>query len=125
MNAGNKPFKQCARCGKTWVTCSDFLADPDLTLLAYQVSFEELEAGIFIFEHSCKASLSVFAGNFFHLYDGPIFEERATGTDACPGYCLKRSNFERCPARCECAYVREVLQIIKAWPKEKRNKAAA
>jgi hypothetical protein len=111
------PFKQCTRCGSTWTDCTDFLSDPAVILRAYQVSFEELEAGIFLFEHSCKASLSIVAGDFSHLYEGPVFEERATGTDECPGYCLKRSNFERCPVRCECAYIREVLQIIKIWPK--------
>lgn len=117
MTAGAIPFKQCTRCRKIWVDCFDFLSDPAVILRAYQVSFEELEEGIFLFEHSCKTSLSIVAGDFSHLYDGPIFEERATGTDECPGYCLKMSNFERCPVRCECAYIREVLQRIKFWPK--------
>jgi hypothetical protein len=117
MTAETTPFKQCTRCGKTWVDCADFLSDPAVTLRAYQVSFEELEAGIFLFEHSCKASLSIAAGDFCHLYDGPVFEERAFETDECPGYCLKSTNFDRCPVRCECAYIREVLQTIKIWPK--------
>ena len=125
MTDGHIPFKQCTRCGETWLSCTGFLSDPSLTLIAYQVSFAELEAGILLFEHSCKASLSIFAGEFSHLYGGPVFESRAVGTDECPGYCLKRSNFERCPARCECAYIREVLQIIQSWPKEKRDQAAA
>lgn len=114
---GEIVFKQCFRCKQTWKNFSDFLADPAVKLKAYQVSFEELESGLFLFEHSCKTTLAVPAGDFIHLYDGPIFQESAVGTPECPEYCLRPKNLSRCPVKCDCAYVREVVQIIRHWPK--------
>ena len=105
-------FKQCGMCEKVWRNYHDFLSDPYVSLVGYQVAFEEeLEAGLFLFNHSCHNTLAIPAGAFTHFYDGPIFKVRATGTDKC--------QLQPCPAECECAYVREVLQIIKKWPKEK------
>jgi hypothetical protein len=46
-----------------------------------------------------------------------MVEERKTGTEECPGYCLHQDELQPCPARCECAYVREIIQIIRNWPK--------
>ena len=57
---------------------------------------------------------------FQDLYSGEIFVERATGSAQCPGHCLHQDNLLPCPARCECAYVREVMQIIRQWPKAGR-----
>lgn len=111
-------FKQCGMCQKAWRNYHEFLSDPYVSLVGYQVSFEELEAGLLLFNHSCNNTLAIVADAFTHLYDTPIFKERATGTDKCPGHCLKENELRPCPAKCECAYVREVLQIIKNWPKE-------
>ena len=35
----------------------------------------------------------------------------------CPSYCLPEEGLRSCPARCECACVRETLRIITDWPK--------
>ena len=110
-------FKLCNHCQKTWRNYHEFLSDPQIKLLGYQVSFEELEAGLFLFNHSCNNTVVLPAEIFTHLYDGPIFTERATGTDECPGYCLNKNELRPCPAQCECTYVREVLQIVNNWPK--------
>jgi hypothetical protein len=41
------------------------------------------------FNHTpCLTTLAIKASEFTDLYDGPIFTERATGTESCPGYCL-------------------------------------
>ncbi len=111
-------FKQCKMCEETWRNYHDFLSDPYISLAGYQVNFEALEAGFFLFNHSCHNTLAIPAEAFTHLYDGPIFKERATGSDKCPGYCLDKCQLQPCAAECECAYVREVLQIVKKWPKE-------
>jgi hypothetical protein len=58
---------------------------------------------------------------FRHLYDGPVYAERATGTADCPEYCLYVAELGACLAKCECAYVREILQIVRQWPKAGRS----
>ena len=110
-------FKHCNQCKKTWDNYEEFLSDPNVQLIGYQVAFEELEAGLFLFNHSCTNTMALEAREFRHLYDGPIFKERATGTERCPEYCLHRFELDSCPIQCECAYVREVLQIVRGWPK--------
>ena len=111
------PFRTCPVCNKVWETRNDFLDDPDIELSGYQVHFKDLTEGLFLFNHSCKNTLALKAGLFADLYDGPIFEEQLTGTEDCPEYCLKKHELRPCPNKCECAYVREIMQLIMAWPK--------
>ena len=110
-------FKRCPNCGFEWSSRDDFLSDPRLRVIGYQVNFQSLDAGIFLFNHKCNGTLAIPLEQFKDLYDGPIFTERATGSDDCPGFCLYEDRLEPCPARCECAYVREILQIVREWPK--------
>jgi hypothetical protein len=124
MNAYNEskdddlPFKKCHKCWFVWSTREAFLEDPDLTIIGYQVHFQELTAGLFLFNHSCGTTLAVEAGRFQDLYAGPIFDDNLAGTADCPEYCLRKNNLQPCPAKCEFAYVREIIQIIKKWPKK-------
>lgn len=107
-------------CRKTWGDRADFLGDPQLRLVGYQACFEVLEFGLILFTHhapNCGTTLSRDVGSLLDLYDGPVYEERRTGAEDCPGYCLQRDNLEPCPARCACAAIREVVQILKVWPK--------
>jgi hypothetical protein len=55
--------------------------------------------------------------DFADLQAGPIFREKKKGTGECPGYCLHECNLSRCPAKCECAWVRDVLHRLSRWPK--------
>ena len=110
-------FKRCSKCQTEWASREDFLRDPDLVIIGYQVSFDDLNEGLFYFNHSCKTTLAIYAREFVDLYQGPIFSIRATGTEDCPGHCLHKSVLKPCPAKCECAFVREVIQIIRHWPK--------
>ena len=116
MNA-NECFKDCTICGNCWQSREAFLSDPDLTYLGYQAHFEALTAGLLFFNHDCKTTLALEVSQFRDLYDGPVFSERQTGTDECPGHCLYRESIDPCPAQCECAFVRELIQIIVCWPK--------
>jgi hypothetical protein len=88
-----------------------------LRLIGYQVHFEELAAGLFLFDHSCGTSLAIEAKQFQDLYSGPIFTERLTGTEECEGRCLHENDLGPCRAKCECAYVRGVVQVILNWRK--------
>jgi hypothetical protein len=110
-------FKRCPKCGVEWPTREAFLSDYSLETIGYQVSFEDLVEGIFLFQHSCGTSLGIAAGEFRSLYDGEVFQERATGTDKCPGFCLRIDELRACPAQCECAFVREILQSVLDWTK--------
>ena len=83
------------------------------------MNFGDLQLGYFLFNHlTCESTIAVHAGLFKNLYDGPIFTERATGTDECPEYCLKEDVLIACPVKCECAYVREIVQVVKKFPKD-------
>ena len=110
-------FKCCPNCGFQWSQRVDFLGDPNIVLIGYQVNFRELNAGIFLFNHTCNGTLGIHALDFSDMYKGPIFEERLTGSDPCPGHCLHEDDLRPCPAKCECGYVRHILQLIRAWPK--------
>ncbi len=63
-------------------------------------------------------TLAIPAEAFTDLHRGPIFHERLKGAPACPDTCLHQDNLKPCPAACECAYVREVLDRVAHWPKQ-------
>ena len=113
----SRAFKTCPMCECVWTARELFLADPQVELLGYQPDFRELTSGLLLFNHACKSTLSIPVAEFRDLYNGPIFEQRVLGTDACPGHCLHSSLLLPCPAACECAYVREIIQMIRDWPK--------
>lgn len=117
---GDAGFKICTCCRFRWSDRETFLSDPMTRIIGYQVNFKELEAGFFLFDHlACKGTISIGVYAFSDLYDGEVFEERKTGSQECPGFCLREDLLDRCPAKCECAYVREILHIVRIWPKEK------
>lgn len=111
-------FKKCSKCGFVWPEKASFLSDPNLRMIGYQACFDELMAGLFLFNHICGTSLAIKADDFQDLYDGPIYTERLNGTKKCGGYCLHKDDLSPCPEKCECAYVREIVQVILNWPKQ-------
>ncbi|MEI6563838.1 MAG: hypothetical protein WCO42_05975 [bacterium] len=116
-------FKICS-CGYEWANREAFMADPLIDLIGYQVNFIHLESGFFLFNHlnsRCQTTLAIDVLLFKDLYHGEVFHERQTGSPQCPGYCVHRENLRPCPSNCECAYVREVMQVVKQWSK---NEAA-
>ena len=119
-------FKTCPNCDHPWPDRDGFLSDPALSLVGYQPNYGELTAGFFLFAHDvpeCGTSLAIEAGEFTDMHKGPIFEDRLKGTDKCPGLCLHESNLNPCPEKCECCYVRDVLQTVKDWPKREKQPA--
>ncbi len=114
-----KIFKKCTCCDLPWFTRDEFLQDGNIELIGYQVNFGHLELGYFLFNHlTCESTIAIPAGLFKDLYDGPVFAEQLIGSDSCPDYCRHNEILEACEAQCECAYVREILQILRNWPKE-------
>lgn len=114
MKMGNEnSFKICPSCGFRWESRDAFIKDENLTIIGYQASVKGLEAGIFLFNHSCRGTLALNVASFMDLFQGSIFKERLTGSNDCPEYCLHKNDLSPCPAKCECASVREVIQILK------------
>ena len=108
-----KTFKTCTFCRYPWSCRDEFIDDPDLKISGYMANFDRLELGIFLFDHlNCKTTLALSADLFRDLYDGPVHAERKTGSDECPGYCLDQDELRPCSAECECAYVRQILNVI-------------
>lgn len=111
-------FKACTLCGHAWEKRKDLLEDPGVRVVGYMSNFEELELGLFLFNHTgCGTTFGIHAKEFVDLYEGDVFEQRLTNSDACPAYCGNKEELMPCPAKCECAYVRDVLHRIANWEK--------
>jgi hypothetical protein len=111
-------FKVCPHCGKRWSGRSQFLEDPELELAGYQADFRDPKLGLLLFNHHvCRTTLAIRADSVRDLYTGPVYSARQTGSEACLGHCLRQEDVGPCAVSCECAWVREVLQVIRNWPK--------
>ena len=113
-------FKQCTTCFHGWSDRDSFLSDPAIKVIGYQVNYIELEKGLFLFNHEipkCGNTMAIEVNAFSDLYDGPIFNARLENSGRCGDNCLHESNLIPCPMKCECAYVRQVLDIVDKWPK--------
>lgn len=117
VNAHRKTFKKCPMCGASWPDRLAFLSDPAVHLVGYQANIADPPQGVFLFNHSCHSTLGILAQEFLDLHAGPMFKQHLAETTDCPRYCLSESEMRPCPAECECAYVRDVLQIVNDWPK--------
>jgi len=93
-------FMTCSKCGTSWNDRDAFLTDPGVDLVGYQSHFKKLVAGYFLFNHSCKTTMAMKVSRFTDIYDGPIFAERKTGSEDCPGYCLRENCKQKCSAEC-------------------------
>lgn len=114
-------FKTCPFCSHDWPTREDFLADPETAPVGYQIDPQDLVLGIFLFNHlECKTTMAIEARAFADLHTGPVYQERMSGSDECLGRCHDESDMDPCDNECECAWVRDVLQAIRSWPKKER-----
>ncbi len=113
-------FKKCTGCGHRWESRESLLSDPAVRLVGYQANFAELEAGYFMFNHlapGCLTTFTIDAKKFRDFYHGEVYRERLDRSSKCPGHCQHEGDLNPCPAKCECGFVREVMQIILRWPK--------
>jgi hypothetical protein len=110
-------FKKCPNCFEIWSTRYEFISDNQIELNGYKTDFEKLEYGLFFFTHKksgCGSTMALEVADFKDLYSGTISSERKTATDECPRYCFEKDQLDRCNALCECAFAREIIQIIKS-----------
>lgn len=113
------PFKTCTFCGHVWPKREDFLTDPEVVTVGYQAYLPDPTLGLFLFNHmACETTLALQALDFSDLHSGPIYQQPLRGTKGCMGHCDHQQDLEPCPGECECAWVREVLQVVKGWQKQ-------
>ena len=121
--AAEKHFKICPLCSTKWITRDEFLDDPLLDINGYQAHFEKLEWSLFYFTHQkegCFSTIAIKAEEFLSLYSGKKYKERRTNKEDCPQYCFEKEQLDRCDALCECAFNREIIEIIKTKQDNKR-----
>ncbi len=114
------PFKACPCCTTVWQNRGDFLADITLEMNGYAPDFDNLLEGLFFFTHhvaGCFSTMTLKAKTFADLYTGEKYLEDKRGEADCPRYCFIKEELRRCEELCECAYVREILEIIQKHPK--------
>jgi len=111
-------FKKCTVCHYSWKDRETFLNDPDLEIIGYQASLDDVQSGLYLFNHQCKTTLALEVMKFDDLYDGPRFDKDLAETDECSGFCLHINELTVCGAQCKYAYIREIIQIIRNWPKD-------
>lgn len=112
-------FKKCSFCQRLWNDRGAFLADRDLEIIGYQVCFDGVKEGLFLFNHTCETTIALKVHEFDDLYTGKRYDFAATGTDKCSGFCLHMEELKACTAECKYAYVRDIIQIIRKWPKDR------
>ena len=101
-------------CNHIWHNRKQFLSDKKIVITGYMANPTDLELGIFTFNHLvCQGTLSIRAGYFLDLYEQEIYNKSQYGSPVCLGKCQAPDNLDSCPVECECAYVRQVIQIIK------------
>jgi len=116
------PFKVCPTCSEKWDMIEALLVDPQIELVGYQVNMAVLEEGLFYFLHhpkECGTTMAIPVAAFKGLSDLPFLAPRAAteSPEGCSGLCLRKGELGACPERCECNWVREVMQTIQAWKK--------
>lgn len=118
---GVEVFKICPSCSTKWETRDLFLDDQSLKIIGYSADLLKLESSLFYFTHykeGCSTTMAIQAKYFFDLYSGRQYSERKAGTVECPGFCLEKEQLSRCDAFCECAFNREIINMIKNNHKE-------
>lgn len=108
-------FKVCPGCFHVWETREVFMSDPHLEFNGYKADFKDLDFGMFFFTHTasnCHSTMTMMVEDFLDLYSGKRYSENKALSDECPRYCIDEKQLSRCDAFCECAYVREICQLL-------------
>jgi len=116
MEYQEEVFKECPMCGGSWKNREGFLQDGSLQINGYQADFESLESGLLFFTHhveGCHSTMALQVREFIDLNPGVRHCERKTLTKECPQYCFYESELGRCEVACECAFVRDLIDILR------------
>lgn len=113
-------FKKCNVCLTKWGSRDSFLTDPEIKVIGYQANFKDLHRSLFYFNHKkegCGTSLAITIDEFLDMYKGDIHPSLLRGLKPCPRHCENVNDLSPCSQECSCAYVRDVLQLIKDYKK--------
>jgi hypothetical protein len=114
-------FKTCPSCKSEWETREEFLSDDCLKLNGYQIDVRSLDHGLLLFTHlrdGCFSTMSIYVREFNSVYSGERYSENKAQSAECPRYCFNEKKLDRCEAKCECAFVREIIQHVNKYPKD-------
>lgn len=106
----------CTMCDTRWDDIESFITDEELDVCGYQARFDVPSDGLILVTHmaeQCGTTLGVRVAEIRPLYDGPMYPERKTGSDECPGLCLLEGRLEDCTVECSMAWVRHVIQAMR------------
>lgn len=107
-------FKRCHKCNTQWPDRESFLKDPATKILGYQVFFNDLKKGMFLFNHSCGTTTAVHVRQFLDLLDTPLSSGRHPDDRECPGTCQNKNIMSPCSPKCRCAFISRLMEIIEA-----------
>lgn len=122
------PFMTCSTCGKQWQSRDQFVDDPNIKIIGFQVNLEAPDNSLYLFNHnqpedSCGSTISIHVSHFLDMYDGPIYNEIKFGSETCRKHCFKINDMERCNNSCRNAVAREVMiQILERQKSHKEMK---
>jgi hypothetical protein len=109
------PIQNCGSCGRMWYRWPDFILDPEIRLLGFQMITELPDSNLLVFEHRCGSSVSVMAKRLRHLLtDGGAGAGLTSlaGTTSCRKHCLSLTDFEHCDSPCVNARDRRLVQMV-------------
>jgi hypothetical protein len=111
------PFKICPKCAHAWNTRDDFLKDLSICLVGFQSSFNETEAGYYLFNHElgvnqCNTTLAVEVEAFLSLHKGTMFTDIKFESQVCEEHCKRVEDLSQCPVECKNAVSRDIMQAL-------------
>ena len=110
-----RTFNELDEIEKELEKSDDFLSDETIRVIGYQVFFQDLKLGMFLFNHSCNTTIAIDTDLLLDLYDGPFFFDRKPDGRECPGRCLNVNILSPCSRECRCAFISEIMQVVKNW----------
>jgi hypothetical protein len=113
----NPQCQKCGSCGRGWDQWPDFILDPEIRPIGFQMIPGVPDANLLVFEHRCGSSISVLARRLRHIFadSGQAADLPALfGTEMCSGLCRFLDNLEACDRPCINARDRRlVLAVLK------------
>ncbi len=110
-------FKRCTVCNHEWKDRDSFILDPAIQLIGYQAYPENLNRGLYLFNHECGTSLAVHVEKFLDLYQGPKYSLSMLSNNGCPGYCRIENELSDCRLECSCVHFRKIMKIMLSMKK--------